>query len=135
MVAATDELRSALAAASPNRIGAWNDRVYDALVALQETLSESRRSADAEGSLLSEVAIEAPRLFDRVERLRAQYADLQRHVESLRSELVRHPSGGASDISDIRQRLGWLLAAVADVQAKESDLIYEAFAVDIGVGD
>jgi hypothetical protein len=39
------------------------------------------------------------------------------------------------EVGEIRQRLAWLITAIRHFQARESDLLQEAFCVDIGVGD
>jgi hypothetical protein len=45
---------------------------------------------------------------------------------SLGSELDE-PYGDETDFADVRQRLSWLLTTLRHQQARESDLIYEAY--------
>jgi hypothetical protein len=129
MVLAMQELEQALAAASTTRERQWLDRVRQTLVELQTALRETRLTADTAGGLLAELVQEYPRLHGRAERLRADYDTLQRHIE----ELVQTINGDAADT--VRERLGNLLTRLRVVQARETELIFEAFHVDIGAGD
>lgn len=129
MVRAMRQLEDALAAASTTRERRWVERVTDALWELQNALKETREAADTKGSLLDDLVQEYPRLFRRAERLRAEYDRLQKLVESLVQ------STNEDSAETLRQRLGDLLLKLRAVQAQETELIFEAFHVDIGVGD
>ena len=83
-------------------------------------------NAERPDSLLSDIARTQPRLRNRVRGVRLQYRQLQDALAVLRQELDEH-SGAASDFSDTRQRLGWLLTSLRHQRARESDLIYEAY--------
>lgn len=135
MVVAARELENALSAASWHRERDWYRRVQDSLLVLQAALRDTRDSADEEGSLLSDVVAEAPRLDSRVSRIRDEYEDLERQVESLRFQLAEMGTEEEKDVDDIRQRLSWLVTALQYVQSKETEVLYEAFQVDIGLGD
>lgn len=136
-IQAARELEDALAAASYRREGPWNVRVQDALNRLWTTLVASRESANAPDSLLSQIVEAAPRLEGRVQQLQLEYGDLTRQVEGLRRQLSERPADPlpSGDTEDLRQRIGWLTTALQHVQAKETELLYEAFQVDIGQGD
>lgn len=135
MIVAARELENALSAASWHRERDWHRRVQDSLLVLQTALKDTRNSADEEGSLLSDVVSEAPRLDTRVRRIRDEYEELERHVESLRFQLAELENDEEQNVDDIRQRLNWLITALQHVQSKETELLYEAFQVDIGLGD
>jgi hypothetical protein len=129
IVLAMRRLEDGLAAASTTRERRWIGRVYDALAELQAALRETRQTADAKGNLLAELVDENPRLCGRAERLRAEYDKLQHFVE----EMSRSING--DEVETVRQRLGNLLTRLRAVQAQETELIFEAYHVDIGVGD
>lgn len=135
MVVAARELENALSAASWHRERDWYRRVQDSLIVLQTALRDTRDAANEEGSLLSDVVTEAPRLESRVRRIRDEYEDLERHVESLRFQLAEIGTEEEQNVDDIRQRLSRLITALQHVQSKETELLYEAFQVDVGVGD
>ena len=127
---AVRELEDVLATASWKRDQAWKEAVHDALLAVQRVLRATRQSANAEDSLLSQVAKEAPRLEPRTRRVRDEYAELERVIGSLCDQL-----GTQSEVEDVRQRLRWMISALRRVETKETELLYEAFLVDIGDGD
>jgi len=135
MTAAMRELENSLAAASWHRTVRWNERVNTSLRELQTALQETRASANAAGSLFADVVEEEPRLENRVNRIRAEYDDIERQVESLCQQMEVQPTENSEDVEDIRQRLRWLLNALQYVQAKENELLYEAYQIDVGTGD
>ena len=88
----------------------WQEAVLSALAVLDEATSEAD-NADRPDSLLSDIARTQPRLRNRVRGVRLQYRQLQDAFGVLRQELDEH-SGAASDFSDTRRRLGWLLTSL-----------------------
>jgi len=119
-------LEAALGAAAPGREQDWQESVLSALAVLDGATTEEAANADRPDSLLSDIARTQPRLRNRARGVRLQYRHLQDALQGLRQELGEH-SGEASDFSDVRQRLGWLLASLRHQRARESDLIYEAY--------
>ena len=85
-------------------------------------------------SLLTEIRRDDPRLGPRVDRLRAEQADLRIAITSLRDQLA--PDAAIPvDTADIRDRLAALARRLRAQRARESDLVYEAVNIDLGVGD
>jgi hypothetical protein len=125
-LAAIHALEAALGAAAPGREQDWQESVLSALAVLDGATTEEAANADRPDSLLSDIARTQPRLRNRARGVRLQYRHLQDALQGLRQELGEH-SGEASDFSDVRQRLGWLLASLRHQRARESDLIYEAY--------
>jgi len=123
------KLEDGLAAASTTRERRWVEGVYDALRELQDALRETRESADAKGGLLDRLVDEYPRLQGRSQRLRTEYDKLQQLIQTL----VQSIEG--DNVETVRQQLGSLLTKLRTVQAQETELIFEAFHVDVGVGD
>jgi hypothetical protein len=119
-------LEAALASAAPLREQQWRHAVLSALAILDETTQDEQRSADQPDSLLSDVARTQPRLRTRVRGLRAHYRQLQDGIAAIRRELDT-PDESAVDFSEVRQPVTWLLTALRHQQARESDLIYEAY--------
>ncbi len=136
MLKAMHVLESALAKPAPHRESAWRTAVVKALDVLGKTMQRQSADLSGEEGLLADILNEAPRLENRVQQLRRQYDDLVRQIGSLRTEFSSSSvPDGSSDVSDVRQRLAWLLTALRHFQSRETDLIYEAIQVDIGVGD
>lgn len=132
-----DTLRSledALAAPTPGREDRWLALVVRSLDHLIAALG-TQAGADAENaSILSEIAVDEPRLRPRVERLRQEHEDLRAAANSIRQQIA--PASGLDvDTADIRDRLASIARRVRQHRAREADLIYEAVNINLGVGD
>ncbi|MBO0776101.1 MAG: hypothetical protein J2P34_07280 [Actinobacteria bacterium] len=125
-LAAMQQLEAALGTAAPRREQAWLAEVRRALAVLAEAASDEASNAARPDSLLSDVARTQPWLRNRVRGLRIGYTQLREGITALGSELDGQVGDGV-DFTDIRQRLSWVLAGLRHQQARESDLIYEAY--------
>jgi hypothetical protein len=125
-LAAMQALEAALAAPAPRRENVWRHAVLSALDTLHHATAAEQANADQPDSLLSDITRTQPRLRTAVRGLRIQYRQLSDAIDALRDELGRanEPTPGHGDV---RERLGWLLTALRHQQARESDLIYEAY--------
>jgi hypothetical protein len=123
---AMQQLETALASAAPRREQAWRTAVRAALDVLAETAASEARNAELPDSLLSDIARSQPWLRNRVRGLRLHYRQLQDTITSLRDELSE-PGDTQVDFADLRQRLSSVLYGLRHQQARESDLIYEAY--------
>lgn len=123
---AMQQLETALGTAAPHREQAWLTDVRSALAVLAEAASEEASNAGRPDSLLSDVSRTQPWLRNRVRGLRIGYGQLRDGITALGSELDSQ-AGETVDFTDIRQRLSWVLAGLRHQQARESDLIYEAY--------
>jgi len=126
-------LEDALGAPAPRRERTWLHRVLAALDVLSAML-DSQAAGDEAQSLLTEIRREDPRLAPRVDRLRAEQADLRIAITSLRDQLAPDATVPV-DTADIRDRLASLARRLRAQRARESDLVYEAVNVDLGVSD
>jgi len=125
-LAAMHQLEAALGAAAPRREQAWSNEVRRTLGILGEAAREEAENAAQPDSLLYDIARTQPWLRNRVRRLRIHYRQLRDAIAALQDELDA-AAGQAVDFTDIRQRLAWVLAGLRHQQARESDLIYEAY--------
>jgi hypothetical protein len=125
-LAAMHDLETALSTPAPRREQDWRNSVIAALAVLDSVTTAEAGNAERPDSLLSDIARHQPRLRNRVRGVRVQYRHLRDTIASLRRELDAHPDAGL-DYGDLRQRLGWTLAALRHQRARESDLIYEAY--------
>ena len=135
--ASLDALRSvedALAAPTPGREDQWLELVVHALGDLTTALG-TQAGADADNaSLLSEIAVDEPRLQPRIRRLRQEHDDLRAAASSIREQIT--PTAGVHiDTADIRDRLASIARRLRQHRAREADLIYEAVNINLGVGD
>jgi DNA repair ATPase RecN len=131
---ALHELELHAGSPSPGREQEWLRHACAALAALEQVLeSQHTNSSDAE-STLSDIERDEPRLRNRVVQLRRDYAALHAATRRLRAQLeVTPPSPG--HIVDARQRLDRLATELRYQRAREADLVYEAYTVDLGAGD
>jgi hypothetical protein len=132
---AVRDLEQALATASFDREDVWTQRLLDSICTLQTALRETRASADSECSMLGGLVQEFPRLQSRADRLRKDYDVLQKQVEKIRLDLLAEAPASQRDVEQARERLAHLLATLRHIQAIETELLFEAYQVDIGVGD
>jgi hypothetical protein len=127
-------LEDALAAPTPRRERTWLHRVLSTLDVLADMLDTQAVRDRETNSLLTEIRRDDPRLGPRVDRLRAEQADLRIAITSLRDQLA--PDAAAPvDTADIRDRLAALARRLRAQRARESDLVYETVNIDLGVGD
>ncbi len=110
----------------------WLSEVTTDLEALEAAMTEERRELNRPDSLLAMIAAEHPRRFSsRVRNLEEQYDDIIRQSASLRDQLARG-EGSPPDAGDLRQRASWLIRALHHCRARQTDIVYEAIAMDLG---
>ncbi len=123
---AVHRLEAALEAAGPGRAADWRDDVRGALRVLDDAISDEQANGAQPDSLLSDIERNQPQLRHRVHGLRTQFRMVRDTIAALRTELD-DPTVDV-DVRDIRERVAWLLRALRYQRARESDLIYDAFA-------
>jgi small-conductance mechanosensitive channel len=119
---------------APGREAQWLVQVLNALDALDEMLATQHENAADRDSILSDIQRDQPRLHNRVVQLRRDYRDLHEAVSRLRTQLEATPPDDVH-FADVRQQLDRLATELRYQRAREADLIYEAFNVDLGAGD
>ena len=111
--------------------GTWRRRVRAALTELAHDLRDHVALTEADGALYSDIRATAPRLTHGVEMQLKDHAELLAEVERLldeRDEGMRDPAAVAAH----REAATRLLDRLVRHRQRGSDLIYEAYAVDIG---
>jgi hypothetical protein len=131
---ALHQVESSAANAAPGREREWVSSVHRALEALEAALTTQTLHSAGSDSPLTDIEVQEPRLRNRVVQLRRSAEDLQQGIVELRSQL--DTSGpDAIDVADVRRRLERLAGELRYQQARETDLVYEAYTVDLGTGD
>ena len=121
--------------AAPGREHDWLKEVHNAITTLERALGiQEGNSAPGEG-LLSAAEQDAPRLRRRVADLRQRYRAIQDDVTALSRQLDAIKPADTIDVTDIRQELERIASELRYQRARETDLVYEAYAVDLGEGD
>ncbi len=134
--AALSGLELALAAPARNRLS-WVSGVRDGLHALHEVWTRHIVETEAPGAFLDELVAEAPRLSTPASRLRREHSDILATITRAEKRLTTPPADeDAYDVwvDDMRGELTTLLVALAKHRQRGADLVYEAYAVDIGGG-
>ena len=121
--------------AAPGREHEWLAGIRAAITTLEYALGQQQGNAAPDESLLSTVEREAPRLHRHVQELRQRYRAIHDEISSLRQQLDATEQTDTIDVSDIRQKLERLANELRYQRARETDIVYEAHAVDLGEGD
>lgn len=117
----------------PGRPYEWRDDLLPRLDELAARLHEQFDASESEHGLLHDVAVDAPRLSNAVQELQKRQQALVQRVDDLRLELS--DLSRTFDVAMLRHALAGVTAEVRELRAWETDLVYEAYTVDLGVGD
>ena len=135
LVAAMQRLERALAAAAPGREADWAHRVVGDLRAVRRELEQHRETTEGPDGLFVEIRRAIPGAAYRLEKLREAHAAMLEEADALLASAERMEAAASGSVDAIRRRVSALLSALRAHQAKEVDLIYEAFDRDIGAPD
>jgi hypothetical protein len=134
--AALSSLELALASPFANRVD-WVMHVRSALNAVHDVWTRHIVETEAPGAFLDEMVTEAPRLSTPISRLRREHSDILATIVRAEKRLTSPPGqddGYVVWAEELRVDLTALLAALARHRQRGADLVYEAYAVDIGGG-
>ena len=118
--------------AKPTSPNGWAGAVDAALVELGDALSAHIREVEAPDGLLADIVDVAPRLFAEVETIKEEHVDLVRSWSRARHSLK---GDGVASVTEVRRRVISLLGRLALHRQRGSDLVYDAYNVDIGAAD
>lgn len=130
--AALHQLEEALAAPLGGR--PWAAGVQDALRELESAFNHHVAVTEGPDGLHPTLIADAPRLAHGVAELQVEHAKISQEVAALLDAVA----GDASDpmeLGRIRDRATALLTAVTRHRQRGSDLVWQAYQVDLGVGD
>lgn len=131
--AALVELEAALSLAAGRPLE-WRDAVAARLDRMRTTLEDHIAETEGEGGFFEQIIEDAPRLHARVERLRREHIALRAATEQLHARF-RSEVPDPDDIDGLRKAVLALLGQAARHRQNGSDLVYEAYAVDVAAGD
>ncbi len=116
------------AVAAPATPAAWRTAVASQLAALRERLRQHVGVTEGPDGLYAEMLAHAPRLSRQVAALTADHRSLQAAVDTL-SRRLRDP---ARPVERLRSAAEDLLAHLSRHRQQGVDLVYEAYATDLG---
>jgi hypothetical protein len=126
----------ALESAYPGREEAWMVRVDECLRDLRDRIRDHIDSTEGADGIHLEVITAQPRLANQVRRLVADHEVLRDRIDACCAMAER----GIADpdpalVKAVRDDATHVVALLQRHRQRSSDLIYEAYATDIGVGD
>lgn len=129
------ELREAAAAvddalARPLGTALWRERVHTALVELEHDFRDHVELTEGEGGLFETVLAEDTRLAPAVARQREEHDELRGRIAA--SVAALEAVAPPFDLPAFREDLTALVGDLVRHRQRVSDLIYEAFSVDLG---
>ncbi|REK22700.1 MAG: hypothetical protein DWQ40_02820 [Actinobacteria bacterium] len=122
------EVAAARATASPD----WVARVEVALLGLSAAVDAHAVEVEAESGILADVLEKAPRLEYQVGTMRSDHDELRESCQNLLARLHQEP---APDAKVIRRKVISLLGRLTLHRQQGSELVFDAYNVDIGSGD
>lgn len=122
------ELENVLSSPAGDR-DQWVARVEAGVRRMQETLEAHVNDTEADGGMLAQIDEDAPWLDGRVEQLRSEHEHL---LERTRALLDRCQDGRAEEVRDEALEL---LQAVSRHRQRGTDLLWDAYMVDISAAD
>ena len=121
-------LELALAGAAREDHRQWVQRVHVALVELSADFREHLDVTEGEEGLHHQLLRTAPRLAGGVEKLTEEHVV----IRQLLDDLLALADAPAPDVDELRDRATHLLGLAVRHRQRGSDLVYEAFEIDIG---
>ncbi|MEX2134667.1 MAG: hypothetical protein WEB67_11045 [Acidimicrobiia bacterium] len=118
--------------ARPSATGSWRADVEAALFELGEALDAHISEVENEGGLLVTIVTDAPRLAGRAAEMRAEHDELRAGYYRAMAACSEH---GKLDPTLVRRRVTSLLGRIALHRQLGSELVFDAYNVDIGDGD
>jgi hypothetical protein len=132
---AMGDLERTVAAPAPGRIDEWVNGVRYALEALRDVVDHHVFATEAPGGFLDEIIDTEPRLANQANRLREEHGEIIDAISAASARLRAGTSFAPDEWVDaMRDRLLVLLGTLARHRQRGADLVYEAYAVDIGGG-
>ena len=122
------ELEHSIAAAAPGREEPWMVGVRGALDRLTQAFAEHVSATEGPDGLFEQVRRRAPRLDHHCHRLTEDHGRIS-------AELTTAIAALDSDVAGAREAVLSLLAHLARHRQLGADLVYEAYAVDLGGSD
>jgi hypothetical protein len=126
-------LEAALASPAPGRERDWARRAGGELQSVEASLRRHVESAEGSRGLFAELDLSRGSIPTRVDRLRREHQELLAFARQL-TEHLQQPEP-LPDFVALRREAEELLSALRQHHAREVDLIFECFWLDIGVGD
>ncbi|HZT66615.1 MAG TPA: hemerythrin domain-containing protein [Acidimicrobiales bacterium] len=131
---ALGEVETALATAAGGRAETWVATMSERLAALEDAWHRHVEQAESPEGLFAQLMDDAPRLRNRVDRLRKDHATINAAIANARQKVAAAAPGG-KPVDQAREAVVGLLAALVRHRYQGAEVVYEAYNVDIEAGD
>jgi hypothetical protein len=126
-------LEHELSAPSRERVPEWSRGVSERLAQVRSAFDHHLAITEGSGGLFDDVMNQAPRLAHAIAQLRQEHQFLESQLgEAARSVETTANSDG---VEGVRVRLLDLIRELLEHRHRGSELVYDAYNVDIGAGD
>ena len=122
------DLEDAIAAATPGRESAWTELVRAQLERLGPAFAEHITATEGPDGLFDQVRQRSPRMARQCARLAAEHGTITTQLAAVHRALEE-------DTDTVRSAVVDLLGQLVRHRQGGADLVYEAYAVDIGGSD
>ena len=126
------EVERAISSPAIGREADWTKQVVLHLEDLARTLDEHIEVTERPEGLYDEITQKAPRLSNKIERLRAEHPDLREGATLAIDKLRNSGVGETWSLDHARDDLQRLLGKVVRHRQLGADLVWEAYNLDIG---
>jgi hypothetical protein len=125
-------LERTLAAPAPGHTSDWADLVRASLRQLQADVREHLAVTEGPDGLYQDILSSAPRLANAVRRLLDEHRGICAVVDGLVAEAEAGVARDADRVCGLRERANLLLGQLLRHRQRGADLVFEAYATDIG---
>jgi hypothetical protein len=123
-------MEAALAAPARGRAVVWGEVVHASLMMIADDFGAHVEVTEGPGGLHQAIVAGDIRLANAVEALTAEHAQIAEEIASLVAD--SQPPVTEDDVDDVRERATRLLGHLVRHRQRGADLIYEAYATDVG---
>jgi hypothetical protein len=123
-------MEAALAAPARGRAVVWGEVVHASLMMIADDFGAHVEVTEGPGGLHQAILAGDIRLANAVEALTAEHAQIAEEIATLVAD--SQPPVTENDVDDVRERATRLLGHLVRHRQRGADLIYEAYATDVG---
>jgi hypothetical protein len=123
-------MEAALAAPARGRAVVWGEVVHASLMMIADDFGAHVEVTEGPGGLHQAILAGDIRLANAVEALTAEHAQIAEEIATLVAD--SQPPVTEDDVDDVRERATRLLGHLVRHRQRGADLIYEAYATDVG---
>ena len=118
-----------IAASSPVGDPNWRSNLRAELQSLRDALDAHIEEVEAEDGILAQLTVDAPRLVNKIDRVRQEHPELSRQLANAIASLE-----SSSNAEELRGEVLAVLFSLVRHRQRGADLVYEGYNVDIGGG-